>query len=296
MIKNFIEKCGMEYYSDCSLKKYNTYRLDLKCKYLVMPQDVEEFVLLLKEIQNLEMKYLVLGNGSNVIFEVDYYDGVVILLNHLNEVVIDDDVVEVGAGYSLQRLAVETVNLGLEGLEFATGIPGLVGASIAMNAGAYKSSLSEVVEKVVVVNPQFEVVTMTKEELVFSYRDSFFKENIGYYIVGATLRLQRGSKEELLEKVSKRRVKRLETQPLDMPSAGSVFRNPEGMHAGELIEKCGLKGYEIHGAVVSEKHANFIVNAGGARGRDIVKLVHKVQDEVQKEFGVELILEQIIVN
>ena len=270
--------------------------MDVKCKYLVFPKTKEEFVELLKELKKEKEKYLVLGNGSNIILNIDYYDGVVIILSKLNKMKIDDLTVEVEAGYSLQKLALETSSLGLEGLEFATGIPGMVGASIAMNAGAYKSDIASVVETVTVVNPDNEIVTMRHDDLNFSYRNSFFKENKGYYIISATLKLTKGKKEEILEKISKRRVKRIETQPLDMPSAGSVFRNPEGMYAGELIEKIGLKGYKLNGAMVSEKHANFIVNKDNASGKDIVKLIKKIQDEVKKEFNVDLILEQIIVD
>ncbi len=296
MIKNFIEKNNYEYISEASLKRYNTYRIDIKCKYLVFPKTKEQFIELLKELSTAKEKYLVLGNGSNIILNTTYYDGVVILLNKLNKMTIDDLTVEVEAGYSLQKLALETSSLGLEGLEFATGIPGMVGASIAMNAGAYKSDIASVVETVTVVNPNNEIVTMHHDDLNFSYRTSFFKENKGYYIISATLKLKQGNKEEILEKISKRRVKRIETQPLDMPSAGSVFRNPEGMYAGELIEKIGLKGYNLNGAMVSEKHANFIVNKGNASGKDIVKLIQKIKEEVKKEFNVDLILEQIIVD
>lgn len=296
MIKNFIEKNNYEYMNEASLKRYNTYRIDIKCKYLVFPKTKEQFIELLKELSTAKEKYLVLGNGSNIILNTTYYDGVVILLNKLNKMIIDDLTVEVEAGYSLQKLALETSSLGLEGLEFATGIPGMVGASIAMNAGAYKSDIASVVETVTVVNPNNEIVTMHHDDLNFSYRTSFFKENKGYYIISATLKLKQGNKEEILEKISKRRVKRIETQPLDMPSAGSVFRNPEGMYAGELIEKIGLKGYNLNGAMVSEKHANFIVNKGNASGKDIVKLIQKIKEEVKKEFNVDLILEQIIVD
>lgn len=296
MIKNFIEKNNYEYINEASLKRYNTYRIDIKCKYLVFPKTKEQFIELLKELSTAKEKYLVLGNGSNIILNTTYYDGVVILLNKLNKMTIDDLTVEVEAGYSLQKLALETSSLGLEGLEFATGIPGMVGASIAMNAGAYKSDIASVVETVTVVNPNNEIVTMHHDDLNFSYRTSFFKENKGYYIISATLKLKQGNKEEILEKISKRRVKRIETQPLDMPSAGSVFRNPEGMYAGELIEKIGLKGYNLNGAMVSEKHANFIVNKGNASGKDIVKLIQKIKEEVKKEFNVDLILEQIIVD
>ena len=254
MIKNFIEKSSIEYYEEVSLKKYNTYRIDIKCKYLMIPKDKEQLRDLIKYLTENKEKHLVLGNGSNIILNCDYFDGVVILLNKLNKLKIEEESIEVESGYSLQRLALETSNLGLQGLEFATGIPGLVGASIAMNAGAYKSSLSEVVTSVLVMNPDYEFVTMSKEDLDFSYRNSIFKNNKNYYIISAKMKLTKGVKEEILEKISKRRVKRLETQPLDMPSAGSVFRNPEGMHAGELIEKCGLKGFSIGGATISQKH------------------------------------------
>ena len=296
MIKNFIDKNHYEYLEEASLRKYNTYRVDALAKYVVFPHNKEEFASLILALDKEKYKYIVLGNGSNVIFNTTYYDGVVILLTKLNSCSICDGNITVGAGYSLQKLAIDTASRGLVGLEFATGIPGLVGASIAMNAGAYKSEISSVVESVLVLNPNYEFVLMHHDDLDFSYRNSFFKENKGYYIVEATLKVEHGNPAEILERVSKRRVKRIESQPLDMPSAGSVFRNPPSMFAGELIEKVGLKGYAINGAMVSEKHANFIVNKGNARGEDIVRLIHMIQDKVQEEFGVLLVLEQIIVN
>lgn len=296
MIKNFIKRHNLEYYEEANLKRYNTYRLTTTCKYLILPKDKEELRDLLKYLKEKKLKYIVLGNGSNVIFKDDYYDGIVILLNKLNKVTIDDDTIEVSAGYSLQKLAIEACDLGLEGLEFACGIPGFIGASIAMNAGAYNSSLSEIVETVEVINSNFEFVTMSKEDLEFDYRSSIFKKEKDYIIVSAVLKLAHGNKEEILEKISKRRVKRLETQPLDMPSAGSVFRNPPNMSAGALIEQCGLKGYNINGAEISKKHANFIVNTGGATGKDIIKLIEKIKIEVKNKFAIDLILEQIIVD
>lgn len=296
MIKNFIEKHNIEYYEEANLKRYNTYRLETICKYLIFPSTKEELRDLLKYLTKKEEKYIVLGNGSNVIFKDNYYNGAVIILTKLNKITIDDDIIEVEAGYSLQKLAIETCGLGLEGLEFACGIPGHIGASIAMNAGAYKSSLADIVETVEVINEDFEFITMKKDELKFEYRDSIFKKEKKYIIVSAVLKLNRGSKEEILEKISKRRVKRIETQPLDMPSAGSVFRNPKDLHAGALIEECGLKGYNINGAEISNKHANFIVNAGGATGKDIIKLITKIQTDVKEKFAVDLIPEQIIVD
>ena len=296
MIKSFIEKKSLEYYEEVSLKRYNTYRVDAKCKYLVIPKDRDEFRDLVKYLSLHDEKFLVLGNGSNVIFSFDYYDGVVILLHRLNNMKIEGEEIEVEAGYSLQKLAIFTSQMGLEGLEFATGIPGLVGASVAMNAGAYNSSLSEVVTSVVVLNPDFEFVTMTNKELKFNYRDSFFKHNQNYYVVSVSLKLVQGDPQEIMERISKRRVRRLETQPLDLPSAGSVFRNPEGMHAGALIEELGLKGFTIGGAQISLKHANFIVNIGGATGKEIVQVIERAKGEVMQIYHVELILEQIIIE
>ena len=296
MIKNFIKNNEIECYEEANLKRYNTYRLEVVAKYLIFPKTKLELLELLKYLNSNNEKYIVLGNGSNVIFKEDYYDGVVIILSKLNQISINDNIIEVSAGYSLQKLALEACNLGLTGLEFACGIPGFIGASIAMNAGAYNSSLSEVVEEVEVITPNFEIVTMTKDELEFDYRNSLFKKEKNYIIVSAKLKLMIGNKEEILEKINKRRLKRLETQPLDMPSAGSVFRNPPNMHAGALIEQIGLKGHNINGAEISTKHANFIVNAGGAKGQDIVKLIETAQNEVKKEFNVDLILEQIIID
>ena len=296
MIRNFIEKNNYEYYIDANMKKYNTYRLDVICKYLIFPKTIEELLELLKYIRDHHCKYLVLGNGSNIIFKNHYYDGVIIKLDRLNHIRLDDDVVEVEAGYSLVRLAMDMSLKGLSGLEFASAIPGYVGASVAMNAGAYNSSISDVLISVKVINPKLEIVTMTKEELEFQYRDSFIKRNKDYIVVSSKFKLVKSDSKEILELISKRKLRRIETQPLEYPSAGSVFRNPSGMHAGELIERCGLKGYNVGGAVVSEKHANFIINSGDATGEDIIQLIHIIKEKVLEKYHVELILEQIIID
>lgn len=296
MIKSFIRNHDIEYYEKVSLKKYNTYKLDVVCDYLVFPDDLGTLVLLLNFLKENDIKYLVLGNGSNVIFKNDVYDGVIIKLDRLNQVTFNDTTIEVEAGYSLVKLAIECMKRSIGGFEFASGIPGVIGASIAMNAGAYKSDMAGIVKEVKVINPNLEIVTMTNEELNFSYRDSFLKQNPGYYVVSATLELESGDSKEIEDLISKRRVKRMETQPLDAPSAGSVFRNPKGMYAGELIENCGLKGYRIGDAMVSDKHANFIVNVGNATGEDILKLINLIKKKVKEKYDVDLILEQLIIE
>lgn len=296
MIKSFIDTSGIECYEDVSLKKYNTYKIDAKAKYLVFPKDSVELISLISYLKSNKCKFLVLGNGSNVIFNFEYYDGVIIRLDRFNSISINDNVIEVGTGYSLIKLANEVALLGLSGLEFASGIPGCVGASVAMNAGAYNHSLAEVVESVMVLTPDNEIITMTNKELEFNYRESFLKHNKDYIIISCKIILSHGNKEEILELISNRRIRRMESQPLNYPSAGSVFRNPEGNYAGKLIEDCGFKGYKLGGAMVSLKHANFIINYDGATGRDIVLLINKIKNSVKEKYGIDLILEQIIID
>ena len=296
MIKNFFNENNIDYKEDASLKKYNTYRIDAKCKYLVFPNNETELINILKYLKENNIKYLILGNGSNVIFNFDYYDGVIIKLDNLNQIEFKDNIVTVGAGYSLIKLAVETIEKGLDGLTFAAGIPGCVGASTAMNAGAYNSDMASVIKEVRVLNKNLIIETIENKDLHFSYRDSFLKQNPEYVVLSTTFELTKGNIEEMKHHIEERRKKRLLSQPLDLPSAGSVFRNPESMYAGELIEKLNLKGYNINGAEVSTKHANFIVNKGNAKGKDVVELINKIKKDVKDNYNVDLKLEQIIIK
>ena len=296
MIKSFFDKLGIEYQTNASLKKYNTYKIEATCDYLVFPKDETELISVLKQIKDTNLRYLVLGNGSNIILSKDHYNSIIIKLDKLNEATYNGNLVTVGAGYSLIKLAVETIERGLSGLEFAAGIPGCVGASTAMNAGAYNSDMASVVKDIRVLTPELEIKTMNKDELAFEYRDSFLKKNKEYLVLSTTFELTTGDVDTMKNLITERRMKRMTSQPLNMPSAGSVFRNPEGMYAGELIEKSNLKGYTIGGAQVSEKHANFIVNNGRATGKDIVDLINKIQKEIKEKYNVDLKLEQIIVE
>ena len=284
-----------EFYEEYDLKKYNTYKLSVICKYLVFINYIQELIDLLKYLKENNIKYLVLGNGSNVIFKDEYFDGVVIKLDKLNKIFVNDNIVEVEAGYSLMKLSRDIFKYNLTGLEFASGIPGLVGASVAMNAGAYNKDLGSLVKSVKVINEDNELITLTKEDLEFEYRNSFLKKNKKYICVSVTLLLEKGDVTECTNIIETRRKTRLNTQPLEYPSAGSVFRNPPNMYAGELIEKCGFKGYNINGAEVSEKHANFIINKGNCTGKDIINLIEIIRKKVYEEYDVMLILEQEII-
>lgn len=292
MIESFIK--DFEYYKNASLKRYNTYRLDIKANYLVFPKNTDELITLLKYLKNNNIKYLILGGGSNVILARPVFD-VVIKLDKLNKINIKDNIVKAEAGVSLISLANTCMNEGLMGLAFAGGIPGMVGASTAMNAGAYKEEISEIVKEVKVLTPTLEIITMNKEELEYSYRDSFLKRNKDYICLETTFIMKKESPDKIKNLMDDRKKRRVDSQPLDKPSAGSVFRNPEGMSSGKLIEDLGLKGYTIGGASISEKHANFIINNGNATYDDIIELIEFVKKKVKKAYNIDLILEQEII-
>ena len=294
---DFIEKNSIgKYLTNVSLSKYTTYRTGGNAKIMVFPKNANKLVLLLKTLNTFKVKYKILGKGSNTLFSDDVYDGVIVKLDAFDSVSFNRTKVKVGAGYSLIALSNECVKRGLAGLEFASGIPGTVGGAIYMNAGAYKSDMGYIVENVRVLTPKLEVITLTNRELRFHYRTSFLQTHPGYICLDATLKLVNGDKEALKEVVRDRKERRLASQPLEYPSCGSVFRNPEGLFAGKLIEDCGLKGYQIGGAKVSEKHANFVINYDHATSKDIHDLILYIKDEVKKKFGVDLKIEQEFVN
>ena len=293
MIESFINK--YEYYKNVSLKKYNTYKIDVSCDYLVYPKSIHELQELLKYLKDNNIHYLILGNGSNVILARPNFD-VVIKLDRINNIEIKDNIVIAGAGVSLIKLSNICMENNLNGLSFAGGIPGLLGASTAMNAGAYKEDMSSIVKEVKVLTPNLEIKTMKNSELEYAYRDSFLKRNKDFICVEVTLSLEYEDKEIIKHRMLDRRDRRISSQPVNMPSAGSVFRNPEGLSAGKLIEDLDLKGYTIGGAQVSEKHANFIVNTSNATYDDIISLIEYIKKKVKEKYNIELILEQEIVR
>lgn len=296
MIKSFFDNLNITYKEETSLKNYNTYRINTIAKFIVFPKTVEELQKIIKHLKDNHIKYYLLGNGSNVIFSMEYYDGVIIKLDNLNKITYNNNLVTAEAGCLLIKLSLDTIEKGLTGMEFSTGIPGCVGASVAMNAGAYNSDISQVLKEATVLTPENEIKIMKNEEFEFEYRDSFIKKNKNYIILSATFELEKGDIEEMKSVVEERKKKRIASQPLEMPNAGSVFRNPKNHYAGALIESANLKGYNINGAEVSTKHANFIVNKGGAKGEDIVSLIEKIQKEIKEQNNIELKLEQIIVK
>lgn len=278
------------------LSNYTTYKVGGPATLLVYPKNTEKLILLLKELKSSNIKHKVLGFGSNLIFSDDVYDGVIIKLDSFDDLKINDTVITVGAGYSLVKLSYACLKEGLTGLEFASGIPGSIGGAVFMNAGAYKSDMACVVSEVKVLTPNLEVKTLYNKDLDYKYRSSFLKHNPDYICLQAKIVLRHGDKKEIKDLMERRRQKRLMMQPLEYPSAGSVFRNPDNDFAGRLIEECNLKGYNIGGAKVSEKHANFIINYNKAKASDVKNLICYVHDKVKEETGVDLKIEQEFVN
>ena len=286
-----------KYEENVSLKKYTTYKVGGKASVIVYPKNVDCLIRLLKVIKEENVNYKVLGKGSNVLFSSKNYEGIIIKLDEFDQIkFLSRNKIRVGAGYSLIKLCMVACKKGLAGLEFAAGIPGNIGGAVYMNAGAYKSDMGYVVQNVKVLTPELKIITLENKEMNFHYRTSYLQTHPGYICLEVTLKLQKGKKELIEEVIKERKQRRLASQPLEYPSAGSVFRNPEGMFAGQLIEELGLKGMTKGGAKVSEKHANFIINYKNATGEDIKELIEYVHDEVLKKYNVDMKIEQEFVN
>lgn len=281
---------------DVFLSKYTTYRVGGMARCIVYPKTTNKLVKLIKILRKHNVKFQVLGNGSNLLFSDKIYDGVLIKLSCFDNVKFYDKKVKVGAGYSLIKLSYLCAKHSLTGLEFASGIPGTIGGAIYMNAGAYNSDMGYVVQEVKVLTPDYRVITLENRELNFHYRTSFFKTHRDYICLEVILKLDNGEKSAIEKLMRERKKRRVASQPLNYPSAGSVFRNPKDNYAGKLIEDLGLKGLRKGGAMVSEKHANFIVNSGGASSKDIKDLIDYVHDKVEKKYNIDLKIEQEFVN
>lgn len=279
-----------------NISTITTYRVGGSAKAIVYPKSVEKLIKLIKILRADNIKYKVIGKCSNLIFSSKYYDGILINLSCLDKVLINKTVIKVGAGNNLITLANKLSKMGYTGLEFATGIPGTVGGAVYMNAGAYKSDMGYIVSEVRVLTPDLKIKTLYNKDLDFHYRSSFLQKNDGYICLEATLVLKNGDKKAIMDLIEDRRQKRLMSQPLEFPSAGSVFRNPKDDFAGRLIEECGLKGKRIGGACVSDKHANFIINISNATAEDVYELISLVKKEVNKKYDIDLLVEQEFVN
>lgn len=295
MIKDFFKKIRCKKLYNYDMTKLNSYKLKFKTECLIYPENVEQLKSIIEICNENDICFKVIGDCSNLIFVKDY-EGVLIKLDRMDRLKFDKNKIYVEAGYNLRKLVLKSIHMNLTGLEFASGIPGCVGAAIYNNSGAYNSDMGYIVESVEVLTPDLEIKKMYNKDLDYHYRDSFLKRNMGFICLSATLVLAYGNEKESIKLVEDRKQRRMMSQPLEYPSAGSVFRNPKDMYAGKLIEDLGYKGYEINGACISSKHANFIINKGNAKGNDIVKLINIIKEEVKEKYNIDLVLEQEIVD
>ncbi len=288
-------KCG-KLKTNVLLKDYTTYQLAGRAKAVVYPNDVSQLIKLLNYIKRNNLKYKIIGNGSNLIFATDYYDGILVKLSEFDNLTIEGVKIVVGAGYNLTKLAFLASKKGLTGFEFAPGIPGTVGGAIYMNAGAYKSDMGYIVSEIKVLTPHLDIKTLYNKDLDFHYRSSFLQKNPGYICLEATIILKKGNLDFILDLIGERKKRRLMTQPLEYPSAGSVFRNPPGDYAWRLVEGTGYKGKTFNNIKVSNKHANFIINLNGGRGIEIKNLIEQIKKDIKNKYEVDLIVEQEIIE
>lgn len=271
------------------LSKHTTFRIGGKADYFVKPASENEVAVLVKELNENNIDFYIMGNGSNILASDEGYRGVIVYIGeNLSDIeLLDESTIKAGAGAMLSKVARVALDNSLSGMEFASGIPGSVGGAVVMNAGAYGGEIKDIIVKVKVCDKSGRIFEIANEELDFSYRHSAIQEE-GYIVLGAIFTLKPGNKDEISRTVKEISAKRKEKQPLEYPSAGSTFKRPEGYYAGKLIMDAGLRGYRVGGAMVSEKHCGFVINADNATASDVKKLMEDVADKVEEQYGVRL--------
>ncbi len=285
----FARGAGCDVIENAPLAEHTTFRIGGECAALITPKTESALSDVLKYLNANALSYTVLGNGSNVVAPDEFYSKAVIRISDgLTQLkLIDSTTIFCGAGVKLTTLCRFALENSLSGLEFAYGIPGSCGGAAFMNAGAYGGEMKDVVTKVFHITPDGERGKLTAAEARFGYRTSAYKTN-NCIITGIEVKLVKGDRDEIRGKMEELMKRRKDKQPLEYPSAGSTFKRPEGYFAGALIEQCALKGKSVGGAAVSEKHAGFVINKGGASAADVKALIELVQETVKKETGVTL--------
>lgn len=277
------------------MSRHTTFKIGGNASTYIKVGTLSKLSAILRECSNSNIDYMIIGNGSNLLVSDDGIDKVIIRLDGelRNIALIDETTIYCGSGASLAALCKFALKNGLAGLEFAWGIPGSVGGAVFMNAGAYGGEMKDVVYSVSHINKLGEIGRTEKEDLQFGYRNSVYRTN-ECIITGVTIKLKKAQKNEIQEKMNDYLYRRTSKQPLEFPSAGSVFKRPEGAFAGALIEQCGLKGKCVGGAQVSDKHAGFIINKSNATSKDVKELIKEVQNTVKAETGYDLECEIIM--
>ncbi len=280
---------GVELRFSESMAKHTSFRIGGPAEVMAFPTDVQQLRMILKTSSLLDCNIAILGAGTNVLAPDGGVDGIVVCLKDcLNGMRrLDDTRIYVAAGVTMTRAAVYAAGLGLSGMEFAHGIPGTVGGGVYMNAGAYGGEIKDICESVDVLTATGELVTYNRSQMNFTYRHSRVEDE-GGIVLGAVFRLVPKQEELIRSAMQDLMNRRKHSQPLDLPSAGSAFKRPVGGYAAALIDSAGLKGYQVGGAAVSEKHAGFVVNLGGATAEDVKNLLTQVSDKVFAASGIRL--------
>ncbi|MDR4886588.1 UDP-N-acetylmuramate dehydrogenase [Fredinandcohnia sp. QZ13] len=279
------------------LSKHTTIKIGGPADLFIEPDSVESLKKTLEIIKKHGIKWRAIGRGSNLLVSDNGIEGAVIKMgNGLNHMELDGTTLTVGAGYSIVSLAVQIARKGLSGLEFSSGIPGSIGGAVYMNAGAHGSDVSKVLTKAHILFDDGTFEWLSNEEMEYSYRTSILQKKRPGIVVEATFQLTEGDKAEISAVMKKNKEYRRDTQPWDLPCAGSIFRNPLPNYAGQLVEKSGLKGHSIGGAKISEMHGNFIVNAGNAKAQDVLDLIEFVKEKIYTLHGVRMETEVEIIG
>lgn len=270
------------------MSKHTSFKIGGPADLFLMPETQEQLRQVLTVAKEHSIPIFVMGNGSNLLVGDKGIRGVVVsLYKKMNKIVPDGEKLYAGCGALMSTVASAALAAELEGFEFASGIPGTIGGGIYMNAGAYGFELKDIVESVEYMDSDGNISEISGSDCKFGYRKSIFAEK-GYIVLGCTLNLKKGNKEQIRERINDFTKRRVSKQPIEKPSAGSVFKRPEGYFAGALIEEAGLKGFSIGGAQVSEKHAGFIINKGDAAAKDVLDLVEHIQKTVYEKNGLRL--------
>ncbi|MCU4766856.1 UDP-N-acetylmuramate dehydrogenase [Bacillus toyonensis] len=279
------------------LARYTTMKIGGPADILIVPKHVAGIEKILQLVKKYKIKWTVIGRGSNLLVSDKGIEGVVIRLGEgLDHLEVEKHRVRVGGGYPLIKLSTLLSRQGLAGLEFASGIPGSVGGAVYMNAGAHKSDISNILSKALILFENGTIEWLTNRGMEFSYRTSVLQTKRPGIVLEAEFQLQVGEREEIVRNMQKNKDYRRETQPWNHPCAGSVFRNPIPYFAGDLVEKAGLRGYQIGGAQISEMHGNFIINTGGASAQDVLDLISLIKHTIKDKYGVEMHTEVEIIG
>ena len=282
-LKNTIPEARIQL--DEPMKSHTTFRIGGPAKYFVIPETKEEIKAVIECCKKADMPYYILGNGSNLLVSDKGYEGVVIqIFKNMNQIVLDGETITAQAGAILSSVANKALEAELTGFEFAAGIPGTLGGACVMNAGAYGGEMKDVLVSVVVLTQDGEFLTIPKEELELGYRTSVIAKK-NYIVLEATICLTKGDKEAIKARMDELKVQRTTKQPLEYPSAGSTFKRGNDFITAKLIDECGLKGYQIGGAQISEKHAGFIINKNNATAEDVIKLIEYTKEQIYNKFG-----------